>query len=107
MYLTIKEDKQPLGFMVFHGSVSEFGSIGMSEHFNIFKFKFYFMCMGLLPACIFVYHIWTWCPGMTEEGVGSPGTEVTESYEMSHPCLEQTLCPLEEQPMLLTTLLFL
>lgn len=40
---------------------------------------------------------------LAEEGVGSPGTGVTDSWELSCGCWEMNLNPLKEQPMLLMT----
>ena len=37
-----------------------------------------FVCMGILPGYIFVYHMPAWCPWRPEEGVESSGTEVTD-----------------------------
>jgi hypothetical protein len=49
-----------------------------------------FMCTGVLPAYLCV-------------GVGSPGTEVTDSCEPPCGYWELNLGPLEEQPVFLTT----
>jgi hypothetical protein len=46
------------------------------------------MCIGVLPAC---------------EGVRSPGTGVTDRYELLCGCWELNPVPLEEQPVLSTT----
>jgi hypothetical protein len=32
--------------------------------------------MGVLPACISVYHMYAWCTGRPEDSIGSPGTRV-------------------------------
>jgi hypothetical protein len=55
--------------------------------FTVFKkvIYFYFMCIGVLPACI-----------------ESPGTRVVDSCEMPCGCWELNLGSLKEQPMLLT-----
>ena len=42
-------------------------------------FKFYFMCMSVLPACMYVHHVHAWCPKRSEEDPGSPETGVTGS----------------------------
>lgn len=34
-----------------------------------------------LPTCMFVYYV-AWCLKRTEEGIGYPGTEVTEGCEL-------------------------
>ena len=40
-----------------------------------------------------------------EEGVGSPGTGVTDNWEPPYGCKEPNPHPLEEKPVLLTTIL--
>jgi hypothetical protein len=37
------------------------------------------MCMSVLPACMYVYHVCTWClwGSESEEGIRFPGTGVT------------------------------
>lgn len=39
------------------------------------------MCMNVLPACMYMQHRCTWYPGMTEEGIGSPGAGVINGHE--------------------------
>ena len=39
------------------------------------------MCMGILSACMSVYHIHT-VREETDEGVKSPGTRITGSHEL-------------------------
>lgn len=34
--------------------------------------------MSVLVACVYVYHIYSWCLLRSEEGVSIPGTEVRE-----------------------------
>lgn len=38
--------------------------------------------MGVLPACIHAHHIRIWCPWRPVEGIGFPGTGITDSYEL-------------------------
>ena len=64
--------------------------------FKIFL-NFHFVRMAVLPTCKSVHHMYA------EKGIGSPGTGVTDSYELSCGCWELTLDPLEEQPELLTS----
>lgn len=40
---------------------------------------FYFLCIGVLHACISMYHMYAWCPRRPEEGTRSLGTEVKDS----------------------------
>ena len=57
---------------------------------------FYFMYMGILPA-----YVCTACmqfPLRSEEGIGSLGTEVTDSCELPGGCWELNPASLEEQP---------
>lgn len=42
---------------------------------------FKFMCMGILPAHMAVYHLCAWCPQRLEEGIGFPGTGVLDGRE--------------------------
>ena len=56
------------------------------------------MCMGILPVCMSVDHIYTWFLWGPEEDIGSPRTGVTGDCE---PPLNPG--PLEEQQGLLTT----
>lgn len=39
------------------------------------------MCMGVLPACMFRYHMFTRYPQRSEEGAISSGTGVTEDHD--------------------------
>ena len=59
------------------------------------------MCIGVLPECILVCHMHA-APMEAEEGVGSPGTGVTDGYEPPYGCWELNQDLLEEQPVLLT-----
>jgi hypothetical protein len=44
--------------------------------FKIYLF-YYFVCMSVLPACMFVHHMHVWCPMRSEEGAGVPGIGVS------------------------------
>lgn len=57
--------------------------------------------MGVLPACIFVYHKHAWCPLKPEESNMHLGTGVTHSHELPCGFWEWSPCPLEEQTVLL------
>jgi E3 ubiquitin-protein ligase NEDD4 len=59
--------------------------------------------MSVLPACMSVHHMHTWCLWRPEEGVGSPGIGVTDSCELPCGCWELNSGPLKKQPVLLTT----
>lgn len=45
-------------------------------------FKKIFMCMGVFCLHVCVYHAHVKCPWKTEEGMGSPGTQVTDICQM-------------------------
>lgn len=36
----------------------------------------------VLSACKSVHHVWAWCPCRLEDGIGSPGTGITD---VNHP----------------------
>ena len=41
------------------------------------------MCMGVLPACMYMYHMCAWYLRRPEEGVRVPGIGVTDGFELS------------------------
>lgn len=43
------------------------------------------MNMGVLPVSASVYHVRAWCPHKPEEGIGSPGSRVTD-FQMEVSC---------------------
>jgi hypothetical protein len=43
---------------------------------------FYFMCLSVLPACMYVYYVCAWCPQRSEESIGSPGTGIIDGWEL-------------------------
>jgi hypothetical protein len=65
--------------------------------FHLLKtlFLFYFMCVSILLACMYMYHMFAWYPCRPEEGVGCPGTEVTDGCELPCGYLELNSVPLE------------
>ena len=65
-----------------------------------------FMCMGVLPACVFVHHV---CTVLTKAKRGQqiPGTGVTGEFVLSRAGWELNRCCLGEQPVFLTTHLVL
>lgn len=61
-----------------------------------------FMCMGILSASIYVYHVHVWCFQRPVKGIGSSESGVTDVCELW--CWwESNPDPLEGQPLLLTT----
>ena len=59
---------------------------------------------GCLTACFTLYHVCAWTLRRPEEGVGSPGSGVTDSCGATPlRCWELNLGPLECQPVHLTT----
>jgi hypothetical protein len=57
---------------------------------------FIFMCVGALPACMFVYHLCAWCLGRQEKGTRSHKTGDTDSCELPHGCWDPSQGPLAE-----------
>ena len=47
-----------------------------------------------------MYYIGAWCPLRPDEGIGSPGTRVTDSCELPHGCWKSNMGSLKEQPVL-------
>lgn len=37
---------------------------------------FYFMQTDVLPAYMYMYYMYAWCPRKSEDGIGFPGTGV-------------------------------
>ena len=66
-------------------------------------FKFLFMCMGVLPACMSLHQVFPWCFQRSEEGVQFPVIIVTDNCGLPHGSWYLILGPLEEQPVLLTS----
>jgi hypothetical protein len=46
---------------------------------HIYNFHLFILCVyGCFNECVFVYHLYTWCPQRPEEdNIGTPGTGVT------------------------------
>lgn len=64
-----------------------------------FRFLFYFVCVNVLPAGVYVHHIHAWCVRRSEEGIGHLELELwltVSSYS------EPNLGPLQKQRVLLT-----
>jgi len=64
------------------------------------------MCTSALPACVFVHHMCA-CLRSSEKGVRSLGTTFTDSHELPDGWWESNSGSLEEQSVLLTTVLSL
>ena len=64
---------------------------------NSFLKKIYLMCMCILPACVYTYHVHARCPWGPKVGVVSPGSRVHDASESPCGCLEANLGPLQEQ----------
>lgn len=84
--------------------------IGISKALGIWWFVFLkniylfdFMCVSVLPGCMYVYHMYelqyTWS---SEESVKSPMSVFMDDCEPPCVCWELTLCPLQEQYIFLT-----
>lgn len=61
--------------------------LGNARPFAVFtffsSFYFYFTYMGILLTCMSVHHVCAQCLRRSEEGVGCPGTGVTNSRELT------------------------
>lgn len=58
--------------------------------------------MNILPLRMSVHYMSVWCPRRPEEGIGSPGTGVTDDWESPCGCWESNPVPLVEQQVFLT-----
>lgn len=69
---------------------------------KILCFKiYYFMCKGILFACMSMYYLCAMCPQKPEEeDIGFPWMGVLGSCELAHRCWELNLSLLEQQPVL-------
>lgn len=65
-------------------TIPEVPLISSDPQIVLLRFKDYFMCMNVLPLCLYVHYMLTWCPQRSEEGVGSSGTRVIDGFEL--PC---------------------
>ena len=65
-----------------------FLSLKLSGKTKVLFFFFFLMFMNVLSACMFVYHVHSWCP-QKSEGVGSPAARVIENCELPCRCLGQ------------------
>ena len=48
----------------------------------LLKYLLIFMCMNVLPTCVDVHHVCTWYLQKSEESTRSPGTGVTDSWDL-------------------------
>lgn len=72
-----------------HFTAVSTGSFRRVSQWNVFRrlsvhivhifFDFYFFGMGVLPTCMFVYHMHAWCP-RSEEGTGIPWNWVVSHH---------------------------
>lgn len=66
-----------------------------------FRFYFYFMCMDVLLAYVYVHHVCGWCPQTPEDGIGFrfAGTiKVMHGSELPCGCRDLNPGPLKEEP---------
>lgn len=61
------------------------------------------MCMGILSACISLYHVHAWCPWCPEEGIEFPQYWSYGWLQVAMWVLEIKLESSKAQPGLLTT----
>lgn len=75
------------------------------------NFWFYFVCMGVLLACVYMWttHVLqTWCLWKSEECIGSPGTGVVLVVVSHHGGTENQTCVFpQKQKVFLTTGLYI
>jgi len=51
----------------------------LSLGFFLFVFRFnyfYFICMSVWPACMYIHYLCAWCQQRSEQGIGFPGNRV-------------------------------
>lgn len=60
------------------------------------------MCLSVLPACVYVYHVYAWYPWSAEEGIGFQHWSY-EGLEAIIGLLGLNVGPLQEHQVLLTT----
>lgn len=53
--------------------------------------------MSIMSTCVSLHRVCAWCLQMSEKGVGSPETIVTDGCEPPTECWEPNLSPLQEQ----------
>lgn len=53
-----------------------------------------------LHVCVYVYHVYAWPPGRSEEGIRSPGTGINGDYELPRGCWDLNPGLLQEQVLL-------
>lgn len=70
---------------------------------ELVSFLDYFMCINVLPSCVYVQHVCAWCPRRSEEGVGYPRPGLMDNCEPPCRCWKLNPDPLQEQPVLLIT----
>ena len=78
------------------------GTEGLGLFVTDYLVYFIVMCMNVLSAGVFVYHMRAWCSQRPKGGTGTPGSGVKDSCELPCRCWELNLGSQEEQPVLLT-----
>lgn len=46
-----------------------------------YTFLFYFMYMGIFPACMSMYHMCAWCPKRPADNIQFSETKIINGYE--------------------------
>lgn len=59
--------------------------------------------MSILPTGVYVDHVSARCPRRLEEDIGSPGTGITDVWQLPSGFLEPNLGPLQEHLALITS----
>jgi hypothetical protein len=67
--------------------------------------SYFISCVSVLPACMSVHHMSTWCPQRPEEDVGLPGTGIIDCVicHVSDGNQIQVLCKSSKCPLLVFT----
>lgn len=76
--------------------------LGSQPKIKIFQNLFYSICIGILPSYISVHHMHARCLWRVGEGIGSPETEITDSWEPLYVYWESNPGPPEKQSMIFT-----
>jgi hypothetical protein len=69
-------------------------SLRIIPHFRCLSHFYLCVCMRVLPACICVYHVCTWCSQRSEEGIRFPGTGIVDGCGLPCECWESSPGPL-------------
>jgi hypothetical protein len=66
----------------------------MCVHVCAYVYMYVYVYVTCMHVCMYVYHMQVRCLLRPEEGIGGPGTGVTDSCEPPRGCWEMNLGPL-------------